>query len=127
MGVGELARFAETLQVELDPISEQALEHTVRSCKGWTGDRPLGTRIDCASVDVIHGFQIVGTNANTMVVPGYVSQFTTVFDEPGDYLIVCNPATKRSPKCDATTSGAGGGNHPHRRRHETRTSTWVDL
>jgi cytochrome c oxidase subunit 2 len=41
------------------------------------------------SVDVIHGFQIVGTNGNTMVVPGYVSQFTTSF-EPGEYLIVCN-------------------------------------
>lgn len=42
------------------------------------------------SVDVIHGFQIVGTNGNTMVVPGYVSQFTTTFDTPGEYLIVCN-------------------------------------
>ena len=51
-------------------------------------DRPVTFRL--TSADVIHGFQIVGTNANTMVVPGYVSQFTTVFDEPGDYLIVCN-------------------------------------
>ncbi len=42
------------------------------------------------SADVIHGFQIVGTNGNTMVVPGYVSQFTTTFDRPGEYLIVCN-------------------------------------
>ncbi len=42
------------------------------------------------SIDVVHGFQIVGTNANTMVVPGYVSQFTTTFEEPGEYLIVCN-------------------------------------
>lgn len=42
------------------------------------------------SADVTHGFQIVGTNANTMVVPGYISQFTTVFDQPGEYLIVCN-------------------------------------
>lgn len=42
------------------------------------------------SADVIHGFQIVGTNANAMVVPGYVSQFTVTFDEPGEYLIVCN-------------------------------------
>ena len=41
------------------------------------------------SVDVVHGFQIVGTNGNTMVVPGYISQFTTTF-EPGEYLIVCN-------------------------------------
>jgi cytochrome c oxidase subunit 2 len=42
------------------------------------------------SPDVIHGFQIVGTNGNTMVVPGYVSQFTTVFSRTGEYLIVCN-------------------------------------
>jgi cytochrome c oxidase subunit 2 len=42
------------------------------------------------SPDVIHGFQIVKTNGNTMVVPGYVSQFTTRFDRAGEYLIVCN-------------------------------------
>lgn len=42
------------------------------------------------SPDVIHGFQIVRTNGNAMVVPGYVSQFTTRFDRAGEYLIVCN-------------------------------------
>jgi cytochrome c oxidase subunit 2 len=42
------------------------------------------------SPDVVHGFQIVGTNGNTMVMPGYVSQFTTTFAEAGEYLIVCN-------------------------------------
>ena len=50
--------------------------------------RPVTFRL--TSADVIHGFQIVGTNGNTMVVPGYVSQFTTVFRTPGEYLIVCN-------------------------------------
>jgi cytochrome c oxidase subunit 2 len=50
--------------------------------------RPVTFRI--TSADVTHGFQIVGTNGNTMVVPGYVSQFTTVFRTPGEYLIVCN-------------------------------------
>ena len=50
--------------------------------------RPVTFRL--TSTDVIHGFQIVGTNANTMVVPGYVSQFTTTFRTPGEYLIVCN-------------------------------------
>jgi cytochrome c oxidase subunit 2 len=50
--------------------------------------RPVTFRL--SSVDVIHGFQIVGTNANTMVIPGYVSEFTTVFEKPGEYLIVCN-------------------------------------
>ena len=33
---------------------------------------------------------IAGTNANTMLMPGYISQFTTVFSRPGDYLIVCH-------------------------------------
>lgn len=47
-------------------------------------------RFRFTSADVVHGFQIVGTNGNTMVVPGYVSQFTTVFEQPGEYLIVCN-------------------------------------
>lgn len=50
--------------------------------------RPVTFRL--TSVDVIHGFLIVGTNANTMVVPGYISQFTTVFHKAGEYLIVCN-------------------------------------
>jgi len=51
-------------------------------------NRPVTFRL--TSSDVTHGFQIVGTNGNTMVVPGYVSQFTTTFRTPGEYLIVCN-------------------------------------
>ncbi len=50
--------------------------------------KPVTFRL--TSVDVTHGFQIVGTNGNTMIVPGYVSQFTTTFAQPGEYLIVCN-------------------------------------
>jgi len=42
------------------------------------------------ATDVTHGFQIVRTNGQSMVIPGYVSQFTTRFTEPGEYLIVCN-------------------------------------
>ena len=41
------------------------------------------------AMDVVHGFQIVRTNGQSMVIPGYVSQFTTRVDEPGEYLIVC--------------------------------------
>jgi cytochrome c oxidase subunit 2 len=50
--------------------------------------RPIRFRL--TSADVTHGFLISGTNANTMVMPGYISQFTTVFTKPGDYLIVCH-------------------------------------
>lgn len=42
------------------------------------------------SPDVMHGFQVVGTNANAMVIPGYISQFTVTFDKPGEYLIACD-------------------------------------
>ena len=53
---------------------------------------PAGRRIRfrMTSVDVTHGFLVSGTNANTMLVPGYISQFTTTFDKPGDYLVVCH-------------------------------------
>lgn len=50
--------------------------------------RPVTFRI--TSADVIHGLEVVGTNANAMVIPGYVSQFTLTFDEPGEYLILCH-------------------------------------
>ena len=50
--------------------------------------KPVTFRL--TSADVIHGFQVVGTNANVMVVPGYVSQFTMTFDRAGEYLIACN-------------------------------------
>lgn len=42
------------------------------------------------SSDVIHGLHIVGTNANAMIIPGYVTEFSITFDEPGEYLMVCH-------------------------------------
>lgn len=49
---------------------------------------PVTFRI--TSPDVLHGFQIVGTNVNLTVAPGYVNQATTTFETPGKYLVVCN-------------------------------------
>lgn len=49
---------------------------------------PITFRI--TSPDVLHGFQIVGTNVNATVAPGYVSQATVTFQTPGEYLVVCN-------------------------------------
>jgi cytochrome c oxidase subunit 2 len=43
-----------------------------------------------ASPDVIHGILVSGTNVNTMVVPGYVSQVHTVFRKTGDLLMPCH-------------------------------------
>lgn len=42
------------------------------------------------SPDVIHGFGVVGTNANTMVIPGEVAKLTVEVDEPREFGIVCN-------------------------------------
>jgi cytochrome c oxidase subunit 2 len=51
-------------------------------------NRPVTFRM--TSSDVMHGFEIVGTNANAMVIPGYVTQFTMTFRNPGEYIIGCN-------------------------------------
>lgn len=51
-------------------------------------NRPIVFRL--TSDDVVHGFQVVGTNANAMAIPGYVSQFTYTFAQPGEYLITCH-------------------------------------
>jgi cytochrome c oxidase subunit 2 len=41
------------------------------------------------SADVVHGLLIEGTNINTMLVPGYVSQLPVRFKVPGDHLMPC--------------------------------------
>ncbi|UOE95856.1 cytochrome c oxidase subunit II [Alkalihalobacillus sp. LMS39] len=55
------------------------------------------------SKDVIHGFQIVGTNANGMVMPGYVLTMTQTFTEPGEYLVLCNEFCGAGHQFMATT------------------------
>jgi cytochrome c oxidase subunit 2 len=53
---------------------------------------PVGSEVTfvLTSRDVIHGFKIVGTPANMMVVPGQISKMTIKFEKPGEYLIVCH-------------------------------------
>jgi cytochrome c oxidase subunit II len=51
-------------------------------------NRPVTLRF--AAPDVIHGILVTGTNVNTMVVPGYVSQVHTVFTKAGDLLMPCH-------------------------------------
>lgn len=41
------------------------------------------------SADVVHGILIQGTNVNTMLVPGYISEQFMRFEKPGDYLMPC--------------------------------------
>jgi len=66
---------AQTFSFSPDPIEVPA-------------NRPVTFRI--TSADVVHGFEVVGTNANAMAIPGYVSQFTVTFREPGEYVVGCN-------------------------------------
>ncbi|WP_456414771.1 cytochrome c oxidase subunit II [Oceanithermus profundus] len=42
------------------------------------------------SPDVQHGFHIRGTNVNVQVIPGEVGKVEHTFDEPGEYLVICN-------------------------------------
>ncbi|HLR09709.1 MAG TPA: cytochrome c oxidase subunit II [Bacillota bacterium] len=53
---------------------------------------PAGSTVHftLTSKDVVHGFEIAGTNVNAMVMPGYVQKITKTFAEPGEYLVLCN-------------------------------------
>ncbi|MFN3803846.1 MAG: cytochrome c oxidase subunit II [Pyrobaculum sp.] len=53
---------------------------------------PVEVKFRLTSLDVIHGFQIVGTNVNVMVFPGYVAEITWRVppNAEGKYLVVCN-------------------------------------
>jgi cytochrome c oxidase subunit 2 len=53
---------------------------------------PQGRRVTLrfTTPDVIHGILITGTNVNTMVVPGFVSQVHTSFTRTGDLLMPCH-------------------------------------
>lgn len=53
---------------------------------------PVGSTVHftITSSDVVHGFQIPGTNVNTMVTPGEISHISYKFNKPGEYLILCN-------------------------------------
>jgi cytochrome c oxidase subunit 2 len=73
-----------TVEVQMVAIMFAFAPNEVRVPAG----RPIRFRL--TSADVTHGFMISGTNANTMLMPGYISQFTTVFPRTGDYLLVCH-------------------------------------
>ena len=53
---------------------------------------PAGTPVTFrgTSTDAIHGFVVGKTNANTMLVPGFVSTFTTTFPKTGEQLMPCH-------------------------------------
>ncbi|MBM7647941.1 cytochrome c oxidase subunit 2 [Bacillus ectoiniformans] len=47
-------------------------------------------KIIATTKDVVHGFQVAGTNINMMLEPGYISEYVTTFSKPGEYLVICN-------------------------------------
>jgi cytochrome c oxidase subunit 2 len=51
-------------------------------------DTPITFRT--TSADVVHGLLVTGTNINTMVMPGYVSTFSSSFDKPAEHLMPCH-------------------------------------
>ncbi|MDM5333377.1 cytochrome c oxidase subunit II [Ureibacillus composti] len=53
---------------------------------------PVGSKVKfiATTKDVIHGFEVAGTNINMMLEPGYVSEYVTTVDKVGEFLIVCN-------------------------------------
>ncbi|UOF92082.1 cytochrome c oxidase subunit II [Fodinisporobacter ferrooxydans] len=53
---------------------------------------PVGAKVNfhVTSKDVVHGFEIPGTDVNMMIDPGFVNSASHTFDKPGKYLILCN-------------------------------------
>jgi cytochrome c oxidase subunit II len=53
---------------------------------------PRGSTVTfyATSPDVVHGFFIPNTAVNMMVVPGWVSDESHTFTNPGTYLLLCN-------------------------------------
>ena len=53
---------------------------------------PAGSTVHfvLTSKDVVHGFEVAGTNLNAMVMPGHIQKITQKFDKPGQYLVLCN-------------------------------------
>lgn len=53
---------------------------------------PVGSKVKfiATAADVIHGFQVAGTNINMMLEPGYYSEYIADINKTGEFLIVCN-------------------------------------
>lgn len=57
---------------------------TIRVPKGST------VLFQVTSKDVVHGFQVAGTNVNMMIEPGHISRFESVMKNGGEFTVVCN-------------------------------------
>ncbi len=96
--LGEHERFSET---GTHQVGENEYEVNVIAWQfsyepGGSPDPPIevpaGSEVTfyVTSEDVIHSFSVVGTNVNTMVIPGEVATMTVEFDEATEYGLLCN-------------------------------------
>ena len=60
----------------------------VPQCIVVPADMPVTFR--GTATDAIHGFIVGRTNANTMLIPGFVATFTTTFTRTGEQLMPCH-------------------------------------
>jgi len=60
----------------------------VPQCIVVPADMPVTFR--GTATDAIHGFIVGRTNVNTMLIPGFVSTFTTTFPRAGEQLMPCH-------------------------------------
>jgi cytochrome c oxidase subunit II len=60
----------------------------VPQCIVVPADMPVTFR--GTATDAIHGFVVGKTNANTMLIPGFVATFTTSFHRTGEQLMPCH-------------------------------------
>ncbi|UTR08711.1 cytochrome c oxidase subunit II [Evansella sp. LMS18] len=80
----------------LTKIDESTYRATlVAQAFGYNPNRievPEGATVlfEVTSADVVHSFTIPGTNVNFMVTPGHVNMAEHTFNEPGEYLVLCN-------------------------------------
>ncbi|MFB6466068.1 cytochrome c oxidase subunit II [Cytobacillus sp. Hz8] len=53
---------------------------------------PKGAKVKiiATSKDVMHGFEVAGTDINMMLEPGYISEHVATFNKTGEFLILCN-------------------------------------
>lgn len=92
--VGQDERFSSPRVVEVVPGKKYEVYLVARM---WNFNPreievPEGAEVKfiITSPDVVHGFEVVGTNVNGMVLPGYVTVITTRFNKAGEFLMVCN-------------------------------------
>ncbi|MFA1820755.1 cytochrome c oxidase subunit II [Virgibacillus oceani] len=75
---------AEAFNYDLGTDEDGSPVNTIRIPKGST------VLWQVTSPDVVHGFNVAGTNVNMMVEPGYISSLETEMNNTGKFTIVCN-------------------------------------